>query len=300
MDISDLFPAGPVLDEEHQVGRIDSIEGLAERLRAGDVVRIFDRRRWGKSSVARAALQRLRTEGLITARVALDEYPTPAAAAAVLTEAFVAPPQRAEAAARSVGSRIGEVLSRGGKLTGSEDASVLGGLLEGLRPEEVSLQRVLSSIPEVLTRHDRHAAIVIDEAHVIASWESEVRGALRAFLADGGRRAGVALASSDGRAERKLRRSSVLGYLGEEFTIALIATPDWIHSLRLKFEAAGVPIDADALALLLEESRGHPYCTMLLAKQTAQLALPFGAVSKSVVQLALPTVEKHDAWRKLR
>lgn len=106
MDIGELFPAGPVLDEEHQVGRVGSIEGLADRLRAGDVVRVFDRRRWGKSSVARAALKRLDTEGLITARVALDEYPTPAAAAAVLAEAFAARTQRvartrARSAARS-------------------------------------------------------------------------------------------------------------------------------------------------------------------------------------------------------
>jgi len=300
MDIGELFPAGPVLDEEHQVGRIDSIEALADRLRAGDVVRVFDRRRWGKSSVARAALQRLHVEGLITARVALDEYPTPAAAAAVLAEAFAAPSRRATTAARSVGSRIGEVLSRGGQAAGSEEASVVGGLLEGLRPEEVTLQGVLAAIPEMLTTHSQRAAVVIDEAHVIETWEKEARAALRAFLANSDRRTGVALASSDERAERKLRRSSVLGYLGEEFTIPPIATPDWNHALRSKFDEAGVPIEADALALLLDESRGHPYCTMLLAKQTAQLGLPFGATSTSVVRLALPTVEKHDAWRKLR
>jgi hypothetical protein len=39
---------------------------------------------------------------------------------------------------------------------------------------------------------------------------------------------------------------------------------------------------------------------MLLAKQTAQLAQPFGISTTSVVRLALPTVEKHEAWRKLR
>lgn len=162
------------------------------------------------------------------------------------------------------------------------------------------MQRVLAAVPETLTAYDRRAAVVIDEAHVIETWEDQARAALRAFLADGERRTGVALASSDDRAERKLRRSSVLGYLGEEFTIPPIATPDWSHALSSKFDAAGVPIERNALALLLEESRGHPYCTMLLAKQTAQLALAFGAASTSVVRLALPTVEKHDAWRRLR
>lgn len=54
MDISELFPAGPILSEERQIGRIPAIEALAAHLRAGDVMRVFDRRRWGKSSVARA------------------------------------------------------------------------------------------------------------------------------------------------------------------------------------------------------------------------------------------------------
>jgi hypothetical protein len=141
---------------------------------------------------------------------------------------------------------------------------------------------------------------VIDEAHVIAGWDGEARASLRAFMADSDRRTGIALASSDSWAERKLRRSSVLGYLGEEFSLPPIEIADWNHALRLRFEVAGVSIDGDALAFLLRESHGHPYCTMLLAKQTAQLAQTFGATTTSVVQLALPTVRKHDAWKKLR
>jgi hypothetical protein len=300
MDIGELFPAGPILDEEHQIGRLNPIEGMTDRLRAGDVIRVFDRRRWGKSSVARAALTRLETEGLITVRLALDEYPTPAAAAAVLAEVFSTRSERAATVARALGSRLGGALLRGGQATSSEEASAVGGLLQGLRPEEVTLRRVLEAIPSELSTRDRRGAIVIDEAHIIAGWESEARASLRAFMADGDRRAGIALASSDSRAERKLRRSSVLGYLGEEFSLPPIEIADWTHALRLRFEAAGVPIDGDALALLLEESRGHPYCTMLLAKQTAQLAQTFGASTTSVVQLALPTVRKHDAWKKLR
>lgn len=92
MDLTDLFPAGPIIYEQHQIGRLNSSQGLADRLRAGDVVRVFDRRRWGKSSVARGALSRLEAEQMVVTRVALDEYPTPAAAAAVLAEAFRASP----------------------------------------------------------------------------------------------------------------------------------------------------------------------------------------------------------------
>jgi hypothetical protein len=297
MDISELFPAGPIIDEAHQIGRRNSIDALTDRLRAGDVVRVFDRRRWGKSSVARAALGRLTAEGLVAIRLPLDEYPTASAAAAVLANAFWTPSERAASGARTIGSRIGTVLSGAGRTVGSEEASMVGGLLEGLKPDEVTLQRVLSAIPTELAKSERRGAIAIDESHVIEKWDRDERASLRAFMARDDRRTGIALTSSENHAERKLKKSSVLGYLGEEFTLPAINVDDWRHGLRSRFEHAGVPIDQEALDLLLEESQCHPYCTMLLAKHAAELGQPFDAVTASVVRLALPTVQKHEAWR---
>lgn len=297
MDISQLFPAGPIIDELHQIGRRNSIEALADRLRAGDVVRVFDRRRWGKSSVARAALSRLTAEGMVAIRLPLDEYPTASAAAAVLASAFRTPGERVASDARSLGSRLGTALSRAGRTVGSDEASMVGGLLEGLKPEEVTLQRVLVAIPSELAESGRRGAIAIDEAHVIAKWGRDERASLRAFMARDDRLTGVALTSSENHAERKLKRSSVLGYLGEEFTLPAIDIDDWVNGLRSRFEQAGVPIHDEALDLLLDESQCHPYCTMLLAKHAAELAQPFEAVTSSVIRLALPTVQKHEAWR---
>ncbi len=297
MDISDLFPAGPIIDERHQIGRGPSIDALTDRLRAGDVVRVFDRRRWGKSSVARAALARLESEGMVAVRLPLDEYPTASAAAAFLANAFRTPSERAASEARSLGRRLGGALSRAGQTVGSEEASAIGGLLEGLKPEDVTLQRVLGAIPAELAKTGRRGAIAIDEAHVIAKWDRDDRASLRAFLARDDRLTGIALASSDSHAERKLKRSSVLGYLGEEFTLPAINIDDWRHGLRSRFDQAGVPIENTALDLLLEESTCHPYCTMLLAKHAAELAQSFDAVTVSVIRLALPTVQKHEAWK---
>ncbi len=297
MDISELFPAGPIIDEAHQIGRRNSIEALTDRLRAGDVMRVFDRRRWGKSSVASAALARLAEEGVVAIRLPLDEYPTASAAAAVLASAFRTPAEKAATGARTIGSRLGTALSRAGQIGGSDEVAIVSGLLEGLKPEDVTLTRVLRAIPAELAKSRGRGAIAIDEAHVIAKWDRDDRAALRAFMARADRLTGIALTSSDNHAERKLKRSSVLGYLGEEFTLPAIDIDDWRHGLRSRFEQAGVPIDDEALNLLLEESRCHPYCTMLLAKHAAELGQPFEAITASVVGLALPTVQKHEAWR---
>jgi hypothetical protein len=297
MDISELFPAGPILSEERQIGRVPAIEALAARIRAGDVTRIFDRRRWGKSSVARAALARLESDGLIARRLPLDEYPTSEAAATFLASAFASPAARAVKSTRSLGSRIADPLRRAGQTLGSPETSLMGELLAGLGSEQLTLQRVLELIPEELARTSKRAALAIDEAHIIAKWSEQERAALRAFFARDDRQTGVVLASSEASAEETLKQPEILGYLGEHFQLAPIAEDDWRHGLRERFDHADVPIAPNALDLLLDESRGHPYCTMLLAKHAAELGLTFGEVTLSVVQVALPTVREHEAWK---
>ena len=54
---ADVFPVGPPVDPQYQVGRLGDIERVAEALRGGDHVVLSDARRTGKSTVALAALQ---------------------------------------------------------------------------------------------------------------------------------------------------------------------------------------------------------------------------------------------------
>lgn len=123
------------------------------------------------------------------------------------------------------------------------------------------------------------------------------RAALRALFARDDRRTGVVLASSEASAKETLKQPEVLGYLGEHFRLAPITEDDWRHGLHERFDRAGVPIAPDALDLLLDQSRGHHHCTMLLAKHAAELGITFGEVTVAVVQIALPTVREHEAWK---
>jgi hypothetical protein len=100
---------------------------------------------------------------------------------------------------------------------------------------------VLGAIPSELAKSGRRGAIAIDEAHVIAKWDMDERASLRAFMARDDRGTGIALTSSDNHAERKLKRSNVLGYLGEGFTLPAINADDWRQGLRFRFDQAGVP-----------------------------------------------------------
>jgi hypothetical protein len=58
-----------------------------------------------------------------------------------------------------------------------------------------------------------------------------------------------------------------------------------------------VPITDDALGLLLDEAKLHPYCTMLLAREAARSGQVIGEVTDVIVQAALLTAAEDEAWR---
>jgi hypothetical protein len=90
-----------------------------------------------------------------------------------------------------------------------------------------------------------------------------------------------------------------LRYVGARFDLPVIAHEDWRAGLRERFAALGIPITTAALELLLSQSHGHPYCTMLLAHEAERLAIDLGEVSETVIEAALVTVRRDEAWQEL-
>ena len=72
--------------------------------------------------------------------------------------------------------------------------------------------------------------------------------------------------------------------MGQRFRLPQIDRGDWEHDLPPRFADAGVPITGDALALLLNEAKLHPYCTMLLAREAARAGQAIGEVTEVIVQ----------------
>ncbi len=295
--VAELFKAGPPLTEDEQVGRRSAIEALSSRAVAGEVLRLFDQRREGKTSLALAVLARARVAGVMTRHVPLDEYPTaPAAAARILAQLT-----RVREAARQAERGGGKVARLAGRIAGAIGEGEVAEFAKVFADVDAHALR----LPEVLTRTrghfangDRRAVMLIDEAHLIADWSAEDQASVRALLKDEYQRIGVLLVSSEHSAASVLL--PVLKFLGEPFLLERIADEDWRHDLRERFSLVGVPIDTPALDRLLGLSTGQPYCTMLLARQCAELGQAFGAVNLDVVDLALPTVRAHEAWDLLR
>lgn len=142
--------------------------------------------------------------------------------------------------------------------------------------------------------------LVFDEAHRIAGWDQPVQLELREVLRND-RRFGVVIASSEASALEALTAAGgPLHLVGQRVPLPRIAGEDWRSGLRGRFAAAGSPLDDDALELLLAESRGHPFCTMWPARESARIAEPLGAMSAASVEAALTVVRADPAAWGLR
>jgi hypothetical protein len=297
VSIADLFKVGPPLTEAEQVGRAPSIDALSERAMAGETLRLFDQRREGKTSLALAVLARANSVHVATCNLPLDEYPTAQAAAARIL-AQLGGALRAARRAEQIGGAAARIAGRIARATGSEDLALLADLAGTAQASELTLTSVLTALRERLQTSDKRAVVLIDEAHLIGDWAPEDQAAIRALLKDEQRRLGVLLASSEDSAQSTL--VPILHFLGEPFVVPHIAQEDWQHDLRERFKRADLSLEEPALQRLLDLSTGQPYCTMLLARQCAELGGAFGTVNVDVVELALPTVEGHEAWQLLR
>lgn len=75
-----------------------------------------------------------------------------------------------------------------------------------------------------------------------------------------------------------------------------VAREDWEAELPPRFEAVGAPVTNAALRLLLDASSGHPFCTMLLALESARVGVDIGETSETAVRTGLLIAVANEAW----
>lgn len=295
--LNELLPVGPPISEAQQIGRRSAIDSLEARLRAGHVVKMLEPRRVGKTSVARASLARIKASGGTVAEVNLATRAGPEATASDLARQLAGGVVQAR-------RRLGGLLSG---LRRAEDGEVIGEQAELILrvAEELVGGDAEASPAAVIERAAARVkdggliAVLLDEAHVLADWPKPARFALGSVLKDNNM-LGAVVASSERRAlEQLTSEDGPLRYVGTRFALPPIAQEDWQAGLRERFAELGVPIAADALDFLLEQSHGHPYCTMLLAHEAARVSAGMDEASAAAVSAALVTVRRDEAWQEL-
>lgn len=289
-DITQLFPVGPPLDERAQIGRRPFIDGLDDRASRGEKLKLFATRRTGKTSVARAVVLRFRAREHPAAIVDLARLQSHEEVA----ESLIQQLNPATARVRSGRDGASRILGRLASGQTGEEAQLASRLAEALAATPRSPAAVLGKLAE--RGGEQPAFVVLDEAHRLAGWPEAEQDAIRAFIRDDPR-VGMLIASSESSALEQLTADGApLQYAATRLPLPAIDRGDWTSALNDRFTALSAQIHLDAVELLIELANAHPYCTMLLARESAVVSEFVGQTSAAAVRAGLLIAEQDDAW----
>jgi hypothetical protein len=308
-----IFPIDqPIMPEDRQIGRKSTIDRLEARLEGGVNQWILGERRIGKTSVAKAALARLRGRGNIALDVDLSKLAISSSVALAGELARQAQAARAGDPDISVRNFLGIAMRQKGRIKnlgqalgelGYNDAGealdAVAAVLAGADDGAPGLDNVLAAVSLHALATERRACVLIDEVHLLAELdgaEAEVASQCRAPESP----IVFVFAGSEESSARALRdRGRPLAAVGEAFDLSQIADEEWVPGLAARFEESGIAIGEDELRSMISASGGHPRRTMLIASRVRAAAAgqPDKAASGSLVEFAIREAERDLSWR---
>jgi hypothetical protein len=314
-----LFPTSGAIDEELQIGRSAEIEQLTISALAGENRIIAEPRRVGKSSVVKAARNRIihqRDERRTVLSVDLrDGLSTPAELA---DELFKQARQQGAGGARGVIKHLERGLEDVARTAAEVD---LGKIAEQLGAQEVSelargalsalrnaqrdaLHDVLKLIDDYGRAKPRPTIILVDEVQEAENW---VQGDIVAKeIAVAAKRddstVSFVLTGSKVSSVRAMFEPPGAPLVGVVRPLPLPRIDDevWRDGLTDRYQQAGLTITREQVDTILIASDGHPLKTMLICRETLDWILPTNdAVTDLAVRQAIIVARGNPGWRQM-
>ncbi len=308
------------MPESRQIGRLPAIERLQRLVAAPTHQWLIGPRRIGKTSVAKAVLARLRTEGVIALEVDLTKLgiSTPQALAGEIARQAQAAgaggqsiARRARQAARKKAPELKRLSATISDLGFNSEGEALDGVASLLASADDGGPG-LNSVLEALALHARVTAkrvvVLFDEVHRLSKLAEAKRDtaipSCQETVARWAREDDCPItfifAGSEESAVRALRRAGKpLASVGIEFELPAISKEDWLHGLGMRFKEADIAIATRELRVLVDASEQHPRRTMLIASSvhTSAMGQPDRTATSTLVELAIADAQKSRAWK---
>jgi uncharacterized protein len=300
-----LFPVGGRLAEAEQIGRTPAIDNLERICTGGNSALLFDERRVGKSSVAGAVVDRIRSHGGIGIDIDLnlvDDLDGLAERIRIEVERLPAL-QRAARRGRAIATGPGAASLRAtlqalGAKDESEALRLLGEQLQALK-RTPSLSSALQLVERRAQLQRVTAIMFLDEVHVLADFTS-TRQAQRE-LAEAMQHHGQLVLIFAGSNQRAVSRLFAEGkpMFRDGLTFPLPDIPDeaWEAGLTERFAMAGLSIHPNVIRQILAITDGHPQRTMSICAHA--LASASGqTIDEAVVKLAHARARTQPSWNR--
>jgi hypothetical protein len=300
------------MPENRQIGRRVCIDNLENRLSGPAHQWLIGERRIGKTSVAKAALARLRKRGFVAIDLDLSKLQLSSAdalageiarqARAAGAGSPTATSQRFLGFAKKHNERakgLSEALKALGFEDGADALTAVSAILAEADDGAPGLDGVLGALALHAGATEQRVYLLLDEIHLLADLERAPEAVAR-WCREAKSPIVFMFAGSEESAAEALRESGQpLAAVGEEFSLSEIASEDWIPGLADRFSEAGVEIARAELEAILGASECHPRRTMLVASRVRASALmaPDPVATPTVVEFAIKDAEGDRSWR---
>ena len=312
---AELFPTDDPIAAREMIGRGADVEEMTARLgQAAINVVLTGSRRTGKTTVCRAAVERLTKEGFYTVSLDLFHLSRVDQVADALVEATISnrPALRTVLhKARQTGRSFIEALSltAGAKASGVDLQGIEISLLPQLRRDPDRYLDYALRLPETIAARDgKRLLLYIDEFQdIVRIGDADYEGGsdaltrkMRAVFQDCPHVVFL-FAGSIEHMMRDLfgRRDAAFFNFGTLRELSPISADEWKAGLRSRFVRGGYTIDDDALDLLVALGEGHPRSTMLLAQQAVLVGVlaKTTTITRPQIELALIEAMRGDRSR---
>ncbi len=274
------FEFGRELGKSELADRESEVRSVLETMRDTGRLFLIGPRRFGKTSILRAATDQARSEGLLVLRYNAEAFPTLSGLASAIVED----------AAKAIGGPVRRMDAPG-------------------RSEEALLAEALDGVNRLVSDSGRSISIVIDEFQQVVERggvvaEAQVRAAIQqhehvAYVFAGSKT--KMLAEMTGNAARPFYR------LGARLFIGPVPRTDFVPFIRSRFEAADFILGDEAIAAILDLSADVPYNVQRLAHSCWAAMRETGAremTSSGVREIAEQLVGRDDpfytqTWNRL-
>jgi uncharacterized protein len=298
MNPTNPFTFGALAYDDSFADRNSELLELAQDMRNGQDVLVLAPRRFGKSSLALRAMQRVLADGVLVAYCDLLRTPTKERLAAALAKTI----------ADDLASPVGQALERAGALfrglrvrpvieLDPDDGSIRFTFDAARRQADIddTLEKLLELPGRLAAERGRKVVLVFDEFQEIVGLDARFPNLLRAVFQTQPEVGHVYLGSSRHVLESIFNnRNEPFWRSAKRLELGRIPAAPFAKFVRARFVATERDADDEALARLTDIARGHPYATQELAYFTWELVPSGFAAHATDVDRALEAVLRSE------
>lgn len=303
----ELFPTNEPVAPGEMIGRSEDVSRLAASLATGQSLRILAPRRTGKTTVCRAALERLRQEGWYVASVDLMLPLGAAGFAQELTRSLLSNrPQLKRALARVRGGwrNLNDRIRTQAVVDLGDGVKIAFATAPDREDPDTALREALA-LPQRLAEKDgRPVALFLDELQELAGPYApfgdprRLQAGMRAIFQKSSQVSVLFAGSLEHTMDQVFQPDAPLGGYGGSYALSEIAPHEWEEGLAERFDLAAIEVDSAAIRRVVELGDGHPRATMLVAAELYTAAREASdAVDAGMVDLAWVRACSYDAER---